>query len=180
MSKPVKQLIVESYRRRFGDLDGAVVIDVRGVESGDTNHLRMQLGTSQVRVTVVKNTLAKTAVKGTAMQEIASVLDGPCALVYGGSSVVDVARQLIELAKQIKDLEFKGALMEGQLFGPDQIDELSKYPTLEEAQAQAVQIILSPATNLAGQIVAPGRRIASLVKAIEEKLEKGEAITAGA
>ena len=98
--------------------------------------------------------------------------------MYGGDSVVNIARQLVDLAKEIENLEFKGALMEGQVFGPDQIDVLSKYPTREEAQAQAVQIFLSPGKNLAGQIVSPGRKVASLIKAIEEKLEKGEEINA--
>ena len=42
--------------------------------------------------------------------------------------------------------------------------------------AQAVQIVLSPGQNLIGSILGPGRKLASLVKAIEEKLEKGAAI----
>jgi len=178
MSKPIKKLMTDSYQRKFGQLDGAVVIDIRGVKSNNVNLLRTELNKNQIRVTMVKNSLTKKAIAGTAMEEISSILKGPCSLVYGGQSVVSVARQLIDLAKEIENLEFKGALMEGQAFGPDQITELSKYPTLEEAQAQAVQIFLSPGMNLAGQIVAPGRKIASLVKAIEEKLEKGETIAA--
>jgi arginyl-tRNA synthetase len=97
---------------------------------------------------------------------------------YPAPYVVDIARQLIALAKDVENLEFRGALMEGQVFGPDQITDLSKYPTREEAQMQAVQIILSPGKTLAGQIVGPGRKVASLIKAIEEKLEKGETIKA--
>lgn len=178
MSKPIKNLIAESYRRRFGELDSAVLIDIRGVKSNDVNRLRAGLSENDVKVTVVKNTLARKVFQGTAMQGIEDLLDGPNSMVYGGESVVNIARQLVDLAKEIENLEFKGALMEGQVFGPDQITELSKYPTKEEAQAQAIQIVLSPGSNLAGQIVGPGRKIASLVKAIEEKLEKGETIKA--
>lgn len=178
MSKPIKSLMTESYRRRFGELDGAVVVDIRGVKSNDINRMRADLQQNQIRVSVVKNTLAQKAMAGTALQDIGPLLEGPSTLVYGGESVVNIARQLIALAKEMENLEFKGAVMEGQRFGPDQITELSKYPTREEAQAQAVQIILSPGRNLAGQVVGPGRRIASLVKAIEEKLEKGEPIKA--
>ena len=178
MSKPIKKLITESYQRKLGQLDGTVVIDIRGVKSNNINRLRTELNENQIKVTMVKNSLTKKAVAGTAMEGISGILNGPCTLVYGGESVVNVARQLIDLAKEIENLEFKGALMEGQVFGPDQIMELSKYPTRDEAQAQAVQIILSPGKNLAGQIVAPGRKIASLVKAIEEKLEEGQTIAA--
>ena len=178
MSKPIKSLMAESYRRRFGEIDGAVLIDIRGVKSNDVNRLRNELNQSQIRVTVVRNTLAKKVVVGTPIEGISPLLEGPNSLVYGGESVVDIARQLIALAKEIENLEFRGAVMEGQVFGPDQITALSKYPTREEAQMQAVQIILSPGKNLAGQIVGPGRKVASLVKAIQEKLEKGETIKA--
>ena len=178
MSKPIKNLITESYRSRFNELDGAVLVDIRGVQSNDLNRLRTDLNENGIRVTVIKNTLAKHAIVDTPMQGISNLLEGPSSLVYGGESVVNVARQLIDLAKEIENLEFKGALMEGQIFGPDQINELSKYPTRDEAQAQAIQLILSPGRRLAGQITGPGSKIASLIKTIEEKLEKGETIAA--
>ena len=177
MSKPVKNMIAETYRRRFGGHDGAVLIDVCGVKANDVNRLRSDLAQKDIRLTVVKNSLAKKVVQGTPMEGISQFLDGPCTMVYGGETVVDVARVLVDVAKQIEKLQFKGALMEGQSFGPDQIEELSKYPTREEAQAQVLQLVLSPGRNLAGSILGPGGKIASLVKAIQEKLEKGETVS---
>lgn len=169
MSKPVKQLVAASYRSRFADTDGAVLIDIRGVKSNHNNELRAGLAADGVRVTVVKNSLARQAVADTPLQDLGELMTGPSAVVYGGESVVQVARKLIELAKGIENLEFKGALMEGQMFGPDQIDALSKYPTRDEAIGQAVQLILSPGSNLVATALGPGRKIASLVKAIQEK-----------
>jgi large subunit ribosomal protein L10 len=180
MSKPVKNLIVDSYKRRFADMDGAVVISLRGVGSNLNNSLRGALAEKQMRITVVKNSLARRALEGTDVAGLSQIMDGPSALVYGGESVVDIARALVEQAKTVANLEFRGALMEGQAFGPDQIDELSKYPTRPEAQGQVIQLVLSPAQNLMGAVTGPGRKIVSLVKAIEEKLEKGEAITKAA
>src|SRR5690606_14139292 len=112
------------------------------------------------------------------LEKIGQLMVGPSALVYGGESVVDIARELIDKAKGNDKLQFKGALLEGQLFGPTEIEALSKFPTREEALAKAVGSILSPGSNLAGAILGPGRKVASLVKAIEEKLEKGEAVAA--
>ncbi|MEX0746063.1 MAG: 50S ribosomal protein L10 [Phycisphaeraceae bacterium] len=180
MSKPVKNLIVDSYKKRFEGVAGAVLIDVRGIESNTNNRLRHEMAQKQVKVTVVKNTLARKAFEGTDMAAIDNMLDGSVGMIYptdGETTVVNIARDLIGLAKDLK-LEFKGALMEGMLFGPDEIEALSKYPTREEAQSQVVQILLSPAQNLVGAVLGPGRKVASLVKAIEEKLEKGEAVQA--
>lgn len=179
MSKPVKNLITDAYKSRFDGLNGAVVIDIRGIESNDNNTLRAGLAEKQIKVTVVKNSLAQRAFKDTDLEPLNDILDGPSAMVYPTSedtSVVSIARELIDWAKKIKAVEFKGALMEGIVFGPDQIDALSKYPTREEAQAKVVQLFLSPAQNLVGSILSPGRKVAGLVDAIKEKLEKGEEI----
>ena len=178
MSKPVKNLITESYRQRFEGVTGAVLVDIRGIESNVNNRLRNQLAQRQIKITVVRNSLAKLAFKGSDLEPVNEMLDGPSAMAYpmdGEVSVVNVARELIDVAKGV-NLEFKGALMEGIVFGPDQIEELSKYPTREEAQAQVVQLLLSPAQNLVGAVLGPGRQVASIVKAIQEKLEDGEEI----
>jgi len=178
MSKPVKNLIVESYRKRFDGLSGAVLIDIRGIESNANNELRGGLAQKQIKVTVVKKSLATKAFEGTDLTQLSELFDGPIALAYTTSeetSVVSIARELVEAAKTV-NFAFKGALMDGLVFAPDQVKALSKYPTREEAQAKVVQIFLSPAQNLVGSILGPGRKIASLVKAVEEKLESGEEI----
>lgn len=180
MSKPVKNLIIETYKQRFDGLGGAVLIDIRGIKSNDNNRLRHGLAEKRIKVTVVKNSLAQRAFADTDLAQINELLEGPTALVYPVDedvSVVGVARELISWAKQMERLEFKGALMDGILFGPDQIEALSKYPTKEEAQSQVVQILLTPAQKLVGSILSPGRKVASLIEAIREKLEQGQTIT---
>jgi large subunit ribosomal protein L10 len=172
MSRPVKNLITQSYRQRFADVEGAVLIDIRGIKSNQNNRLRGVLATKKVRVAVVKNSLAKKALAGTKLENLTKLLEGPSAVTYGGDSVVSVARELIEIAKEIENLKFRGAIMDGQVYGPEQIKELSKFPTKAEAQAKVVTLILSPAKKLVGQVLSPGKKLAALVKAIQEKREK--------
>ncbi len=179
MSKPIKNLIVETYKNRFEGISGGVLVDVRGVKSNDTNTLRADLAKKQIKITIVKNSLAKKAFEGGELAAMNDLIDGPSAMVYPVSeeaSVVSVARELIDAAKKLKELEFRGALMEGIVFGPKEIEALSKYPTKDEAQAQVVQILLSPAQNLIGAATGPGKMIASILKTVQEKLEKGEEI----
>lgn len=169
MSKPVKSLIIESYRRQFDDIDGAVLISIKSVGAATSVKLRSELNTKDMQMTVVKNSLAKQAFAGTPMELIGKLLDGPCAMVFGGESVVNVARVLIDAVKTQPEVEFKGAFMEGILFGADEIEALSKYPTRDEAIANTVTLVLSPARNLAGAIASPGAKLAGIIKAIEEK-----------
>ena len=179
MSKPVKEMITAEYRDLFAGVTGAVVVDIRGIEANTTNTMRRELADKQLRVTVVKNSLARKAFESGDLEGLAPMLKGGSTLVYPtgeDASVVSAARELIEWAKKTPELEFKGALMAGISFGADEIKKLSEYPTKEEAQAKVVQILLTPAQNLVGAAVAPGRNLAGIVKTIQEKLEAGETI----
>jgi len=179
MSKPVKNLITEDYKRRFEGVSGAVLVDVRGMEANDNNELRAGLAEKSIKITVVKNSQAKRAFEGTDLEGLAAMLDGPNALVYPvteDTSVVSVARELLNWAKKLEEIEFRGAILDGIQFGPDQIKTLSEYPTKEEAQAKVVTMLLSPAQNLVGAVKSPATNIASILKTVQDKLEAGEAI----
>jgi large subunit ribosomal protein L10 len=163
MSKPVKDMIVADYRKRFEDVHGALVVEIRGLPANDNNAMRLGLQKKNIHVTVVKNTLAKKALSGTSLEAIGPALVGPSALAYGADSVVDVAREIITWAKKTKQLALKGAVLDGEYFdGEAGVKRLSEFPTKDEAQAKVVQLILSPAKRI--------------VKEIQERLEKGEAI----
>lgn len=178
MSRPVKNMIVEEYTERFGETDAALVIDIRGITANQNNSLRLDLAKQNVRITVVKNSLAKKAFSGTKLEKLAEVLDGPSALAHGGESVVNVARTLVDWAKKIEKLDLKGAILDGEVFaGAEGVKRLSTFPTREEAQAKVVTLILSPARNVMGAVKGPGSKVLAVVKSVEEKLEKGETIS---
>ncbi len=178
MSKPVKNMIIEDYKERFGDTQDALVIGLRGISSNDTNAIRDGLAAKSIRVTVVRNKLFGQAFGDTGLANLSEVLSGANAVAYGAESVVDVAREIIALVKKFPDIELKGAVLDGELFeGADGIERLSKFPTRDEAIAKDVTLVLSPGRKLMGAVKGPGSQIAGILKAIEEKLEKGEAIS---
>jgi large subunit ribosomal protein L10 len=177
MSKPVKELIMRDYQSRFEDLEGALVVDIRGIDANTNNEMRVGLAEQDIRITVIKNTLARKAIAGSKLEALESVLEGPSALAYGGSSVVDVARQIVEWAKKVNELDLKGAVLDGELFEGDAgVKRLSKFPTREEAQARVVQLVLSPAGKVVGAATSPGAKLLGIVKEIGERLERGETI----
>ena len=177
MSKVVKELLIREYRERVADATDALLVDIRALNAAQNTQFRSGLRQKGIRVTVVRNQLAAKAFTGSPLGALESLLTGPSAIVYGGETVVDVAREVVEAAKKIKGVELKGAVLDGEIFtGKAGVEALSKFPTRVEAQGQVVQLVLSPASNLASAIVGPGSAIASLLKAIEEKLEKSETI----
>ncbi len=177
MSKPVKDMMIRDYQELLGDTSDALVVSIRGIGANDNNRLRQELAAKDIKITVVRNNLMKHAFDPSGLGALEPVLNGPSALAYGAESVVDVARELVKWAKELEHLELKGAVLDGQLFEGEQgVQALSKFPTRDEAIAQAVTLVLSPARNLVGAIKGPGSTLASLVKAVEKKLEDGEAI----
>ena len=60
MSKPVKEMIVADYRKRFEGIKNALMIDIRGIEANSNNELRIDLSKSDIHITVLKNSFAKT------------------------------------------------------------------------------------------------------------------------
>ena len=178
MSKPVKEMIMADYQKRFAGLDQALLIDIRGIGANENNALRLDLAEQAIRVTVVKNSLARKAFSGTGLEPLAPALDGPSAVAYGAESVVDAARVLVDWARKVESLHLKAAVLDGELFeGEAGVQRLSTYPTRPEAQARVVHLVLVPAGNLVRAITSPGSIIAGVIKELGEKLEKGETIS---
>jgi large subunit ribosomal protein L10 len=178
VSKPIKDMMVREYKSRLEGASDAMLISIRGVKAIPTTKLRKDLAAKKIRVTVVRNSLARRAFAGTALEPLSKLLTGPSAVAYGGSSVVEVAREIVNAVKTMPELELKGAVLDGQLFeGKKGVEELSRFPTKEEAIAQAVTLIVAPAKKLLAAIKGPGTQVVGILKSIEERLEKGEAIT---
>ena len=178
MSKPVKELIMADYQKRFAGVDNALLIDIRGIDANENNALRLDLASKAIRVTVIKNRLARKAFAGTGLDPLGPAMVGPSALAYGAESVVDVARVLVDWAKKVQELELKAAVLDGELFeGEAGVKRLSTYPTRPEAQARVVHLVLVPAGNLVRAITSPGSLIAGVIKELGAKLEKGETVS---
>src|SRR5690554_5241118 len=174
MSKPVKDLIRKELVSRFDGVTSLAVIGFSGLDAVSTHMVRGRLAEKNINMTVVKNSIARNAFKSVGLDPAAGLLEGPCAVAYGADSVVEVVRTLLEVAKEAPKLSVKAALMDGEVFGADRIAELSKYPTRDEAIAKAEGCILSSGNRLAGGLVGPVSKLASILKTIEEKAGERE------
>ena len=169
--------MIREYQDLLGDHEDALVIGMRGIASNDTNAIRSGLAEKSIKVTVVRNKLFGQAFGESKLSPLSDVLVGANALAFGAESVVEVAREIVEIVKKFPDVELKGAVLDGMLFeGEAGVRELSKYPTRDEAIAQDVALILGPGSKLVASVKGPGSNLAGILKAIESKLEDGETI----
>ncbi len=170
MSKPVKDLMTSEVRKRYEGIDSVCVIDISGLDAINTNLMRGELKKQNIRMQVVKNSVARRALSGSVLEPLAKSLAGPCALVYGEPAITDIAKELAKWAKAHKTITLKSGIMEGD---PDLLDvaELSRMKGRTELVGEIGMLVSSPGSNLAAQLASPAGKIAGCLKAMIEKNE---------
>src|SRR5256885_15385214 len=97
MSKKVKSLIEKEPADRLKDIDAVAVSNPRGINAIKNNQIRRKLREKGLRMTVVKNTLARRAIgDGSKLKGFDKLLDGPSAVIYGTASISTIARLLMD------------------------------------------------------------------------------------
>jgi len=176
MSKYVKGLVKDALVKKFDGVNDFVVVSLTGIDGNDNNEMRGDLKGKGIGLSVVKNSLMRGALeKLGATAAVSLFLAGPCAVAYGGDSVVDVAKELAGWAKKAKTLDMRGAYVDGVAMDGDGAKALAKMPNRVELQGQIVMLATSPGARLAGAITGPGGAIAGCIKSLVEKLEGSEA-----
>jgi large subunit ribosomal protein L10 len=174
MSKKIKSLITRELGDRFKGVESVAVINPRGIAATKNNQIRRKLREKGLRMTVVKNTLAKRAVgDDSKLKGFDKLLDGPSAVIYGEASISTIARLILDAKKTDEKIELRGIFFDGELYVGDKgVEQVSKLPTREEAIGQVVALILAPGQRLGGIFKGQAGKVAALIKAIEDKREK--------
>ena len=177
MSKFVKGLIQTELNGLVDDRDihEFMVVSVRGVPGVDNNTMRGELKEKGIRLIVVKNSLFRRVLRDHQMDSAAALFKGPCAITYGGDSIVDVAKEIVDWVKKIDAFEIKGAFLDGTVLDEQGAKDVAKMPSRRELQAQVAGCIMAPARNLAATILGPASGIAGCVQTIIDKAEEKEA-----
>jgi len=170
MSKYVKDLITDQYKSQYAEVDSACVVNLIGLDAISTNRLRGELQKKAIRLRVVKNSLARRAFGNSPLAPLGEALDGPCALVTGGESAIDIAKALVAAKKEFPKLELKLGILEGDADLLD-VEQMAKMKNRIETLGEVAMLIASAGRRQAGCLAGPGGRIAGCAKAIVEKQE---------
>jgi large subunit ribosomal protein L10 len=173
MSKLVKDLITKDLRNRLEGVDDALLVDVIGLTNEKNVALRQRLRQKNIRLLVVKNSLAARATEGTRLAPAFENATGTMALVWGGEDIISLAKEVVRIAedKKFEPFSAKGGVMDGQRLAADQVKAVSKWPSRMEQLSILSGQILSPGAKLSSQLLGAGAKLASQIK---KKSEQGE------
>lgn len=164
-----KKAIVAQVSEVAQNALSAVIADYRGLTVDQMTSLRKQAREGGVYLKVVRNTLARRAVEGTEYECLKEALVGPTVLAFSQEDPGSAARLLKDFAKENKELEVKALSIGGQLLGAEQIDVLAKMPTLDQARAMLMSVMIAPVTKLARTLNEFPARITRVVAAVADQ-----------
>lgn len=164
MLKNKKTEVVEDLKSLFSNHKSVMMIHYHGLNSEKITSLRKEMKESQVSFLVVKNTLAKIAVKDTGFDVISKYMSGPTALIVTNNAVT-AAKVLVKFIKENEDLKYIGGCLDGSELDFEDVKTLSKLPSLDELRARLIALINTPASSLVSILGVPGGNVARVINA---------------
>ncbi|GAA0316499.1 50S ribosomal protein L10 [Psychrobacter aestuarii] len=166
-----KQQVVAEVSEVAANAYSAVAAEYHGISVAKLTQLRVQAREKGVVLKVVKNTLAKRAFEGTKFECMSDSLTGPLLLAFSMEDLGSAARIVHEFSKENKALETKAVSVGGELFGPQELERVSKLPTRDEALAILMATMKAPVTELARTLKEVPGKFVRTVAAVKDAKE---------
>jgi large subunit ribosomal protein L10 len=169
MSKVLRRKMVDDLAARFKDQKNLVLVDAKGLTANQTVELRAQLREGQVRMRLLKNSVAVHTFRKLGIPSFEKHLDqGMNAIVYGPDPLA-IARKLVAYREKHQRPAVKAALIEGRAADAAAITALSKLPGREQLLSMLLGALNGVVQKFVSTLNEIPRSFVGTLKAVSEK-----------
>lgn len=168
-SREQKQKDLEALTEELKNSKSAVVVSFTNLTVNKDQEVRNQLREAGAKYQVVKNTLARLAVKGTPYEEATEHFKGVTAIAWTNDEPVDLSKAVSKFIKENGNIyTFKTGIVEGKVVDFDKIKEIASLPSKDELIGKLLYLLNAPAQRLATVLSAIPRDLAVVLQQVSE------------
>jgi large subunit ribosomal protein L10 len=148
LNRSEKEAVISDVTSLAAKAQTLVIAEYRGIKVADMTKLRSAARSNGVSLSVLKNTLARRAVAGSAFEVVSNQMTGP--LIYSFSEdAVAAAKVLADFAKTNDKLVIRAGAYGGKSLDVDGVKQLASIPSKEVLLAQLLGLMQSPISRTA-------------------------------
>lgn len=164
-----KEVSEGQIKSSLKDSSALFIVKYSGLSSPDLSTLRQNLKTSNARLFVVKNSVARRALSNCGLDALIKSVEGPCGLVFVKDEPVGTSKVLCNFVKEHEPLKLEGGFLKDKVLEKKDIEALAKLPSKETLRAQVVMTLNSP---ISGLVITLNQVLAKFVYCIDRIREK--------
>ena len=175
-----KEELLAEYHRQIDESTGFVIAEYAALSVPQMQDLRRQTRQAEGQMFVIKNTLFKRVLEERDLAVPEDLMTGPMIVAFSHKDVPSLTKLFRNAARSFEAdrLMVRGGLLEGRIFGQDEVAAVSNLPTREELLSMVLRTINAPATQTAGVVASGIRQVLNVVKAYADKLEEAGGVSA--
>jgi len=169
MDRATKEAQVSELKEKLARTASLVLADYRGIDVPTVTAMRDEFRKVQCEYKVYKNTLVKLAIKGTPMEPMGAMLEGPTAIIFSYESPAANAKVATKFAKDSEKFVVKGCYFEGQVLDQKGVESLATMPGKDELRAKLLATMQAPLQNFVALLQAPAQNFVYALSARKDQ-----------